>query len=342
MKHRGKNLALLLIGILIGCALSGPAVNAATEYFQAIRSSHPVYVDGERVELEAYLINGNNYVKLRDIGRAVNFNVYWDGHAAQIESGSPYTGVAPEKDEAGPEPESTAGPEAAEALTEAVNPSVLNGTYTREAYEALRSTVTTGKESAAVAMSEETRKAMQSAASVIGSWPGYAMKTAADGKTTFSAKYPGSYSEAAAYCQPLIDGLSGTDRERVRELAFFVCDRLTYDSSEYATPRTALTDAAVHPSACMGYAHCFKFLCDLADIPCILVHSDTHQWNEVYVDGRWQSVDVTGTDAGDNVSYREKIPVLHDPADMQGSDYVQIQPELTRFAKELLIPGSTR
>lgn len=342
MKHRGKNLALLLIGILIGCALSGPAVNAATEYFQAARSSHPVYVDGERVELEAYLINGNNYVKLRDVGRAVDFNVYWDGHAAQIESGSPYTGVAPAKDEAEPGPEFPAEPKAVEAYTEAVNPSVLNGPYTREAYEALRCTVTTGRESAAVAMSEETRSAMQDAAAAIGSWPGYAMKTAADGTSTFSAKYPNGYTEAAAYCKPFIDGLSGTDRERVRELAFFVCDRLTYASDVYATPRTALTDDAVHPSACMGYAQCFKFLCDLAHIPCVLIHSETHQWNEVYVDGRWQSVDVTGADAGDSVSYREKIPVLRDPAELQGGSYVQSQPELTRFAKELLIPGSTR
>ena len=40
-------------------------------------------------------INGNNYVKLRDIGEAVGFNVYWDG-AVQIDSDSPYTGAAPQ------------------------------------------------------------------------------------------------------------------------------------------------------------------------------------------------------------------------------------------------------
>lgn len=28
--------------------------------------------------MEAYTINGNNYVKLRDIGEKVGFNVYWD------------------------------------------------------------------------------------------------------------------------------------------------------------------------------------------------------------------------------------------------------------------------
>ena len=51
--------------------------------------------------MTAYAINGNNYVKLRDIGKAVGFEVYWDGDAkcVQVESGKPYTGEAPAKAE---------------------------------------------------------------------------------------------------------------------------------------------------------------------------------------------------------------------------------------------------
>ncbi len=54
MKHRGKSLTPLLSGILIGCALSGPAVHAAAEAISACRSSHAVFVDGNGIELEAY------------------------------------------------------------------------------------------------------------------------------------------------------------------------------------------------------------------------------------------------------------------------------------------------
>ena len=37
---------------------------------------------------------GNNYVRLRDIGQQVDFNVYWsDG--VQIDTDAPYTGIAP-------------------------------------------------------------------------------------------------------------------------------------------------------------------------------------------------------------------------------------------------------
>ena len=47
--------------------------------------------------MTAYAINGNNYVMLRDIGKAVGFNVHWDSTngCVQIESDKPYTGTAP-------------------------------------------------------------------------------------------------------------------------------------------------------------------------------------------------------------------------------------------------------
>lgn len=47
--------------------------------------------------MEAYGIAGHNYVKLRDIGKAVGFNVFWDADSGcvQIETDAPYTGVAP-------------------------------------------------------------------------------------------------------------------------------------------------------------------------------------------------------------------------------------------------------
>lgn len=93
MKH-GKSAALLLTGILIGGVLAGPVVGAAAEKLSAERSAQAIYVDGRRVTMETYTINGSNYVKLRDVGKALNFNVYWDG-SVQVQSNAPYTGEAP-------------------------------------------------------------------------------------------------------------------------------------------------------------------------------------------------------------------------------------------------------
>lgn len=88
---------LLVVGILVGLALSGHVASAAEDWIKAVRSTQPVYIDGVETEIEAYLIDGSNYVKLRDIADKTDaFNVYWDG-TVQIESGTSYTGEAPQK-----------------------------------------------------------------------------------------------------------------------------------------------------------------------------------------------------------------------------------------------------
>ena len=124
-------------------------------------------------------------------------------------------------------------------------------------------------------------------------------------------------------------------------MAFFVCDRIEYDSSTYCSPRTALVSDSVQKGACMSYAHCFKFLCDLAGIPCIFVHSENHQWNMVFVEGQWWHVNVSGADISDP-SLRPKLPVLKTEDELQGSTFTQSQPWLTELAKELMVPGSTK
>ncbi len=91
-----KKSLYLIAGILIGITLfGGSSVLAAG--ITAERSTNHIYVNGQEVHLTAYNIDGNNYVMLRDVGRTVGFNVYWDSDAkcVQVESGKPYTGEAP-------------------------------------------------------------------------------------------------------------------------------------------------------------------------------------------------------------------------------------------------------
>ena len=91
-----KKSLYLIAGILIGITLfGGSSVLAAG--ITAERSTNRIYVDGQEVRLTAYNINGNNYVMLRDVGKTVGFEVYWDGDAkcVQVESKKPYTGEAP-------------------------------------------------------------------------------------------------------------------------------------------------------------------------------------------------------------------------------------------------------
>ena len=93
-----KKSLYLIAGILIGITLfGGSSVLAAG--ITAERSTNRIYVDSQEVRLTAYNINGNNYVMLRDIGKTVGFEVYWDANTncVQIESDKPYTGEAPVK-----------------------------------------------------------------------------------------------------------------------------------------------------------------------------------------------------------------------------------------------------
>ena len=79
----------LAIGLLIGAMLTG-GTSAYAVGTLAERSTNRIFVDGREVQMEAYAIGGNNYVKLRDVGKAVGFNVSWDGSAVQIDSDAPY------------------------------------------------------------------------------------------------------------------------------------------------------------------------------------------------------------------------------------------------------------
>ena len=56
-------------------------------------SDQRITVDGVQVNMTAYQIDGNNYVKLRDIGKQVNFGVGYDNATAsvRIDTDAPYT-----------------------------------------------------------------------------------------------------------------------------------------------------------------------------------------------------------------------------------------------------------
>ena len=55
-------------------------------------SSDTIYVNGEKVDAEVYKIDGSNYFKLRDLGKALNFYVGWSQErGVYIETDKPYS-----------------------------------------------------------------------------------------------------------------------------------------------------------------------------------------------------------------------------------------------------------
>lgn len=83
-----RTVITLITGAFLGATLLGGA-KAAVDTISAQRSSQPIYVDGEKVELEAYNIAGSNYVKLRDVGKAIGFDVNYDAATNSVYIGEP-------------------------------------------------------------------------------------------------------------------------------------------------------------------------------------------------------------------------------------------------------------
>lgn len=89
MKNGRREIALVASGIILGAALAAPVAGAA---LTAQQSSQKITVDGKPVQIEAYSINGNNYAKLRDVGKAVGFAVEYDAatNTVQISTKNEY------------------------------------------------------------------------------------------------------------------------------------------------------------------------------------------------------------------------------------------------------------
>lgn len=74
----------VLAGMLIGAVMLGGGASAAASGILAQRSPHPVTVNGQPVEIEAYLIEGHNYYQLQDLDELLGFDVVWDGAAGTV------------------------------------------------------------------------------------------------------------------------------------------------------------------------------------------------------------------------------------------------------------------
>lgn len=369
MKHRGSSMVTLLAGVLVGLALAGPVANAATEYFQAQRTPHPIYVDGRQTEMETYAINGHNYVKLRDIGQAVGFEVYWDGSAAQIVSGQPYTGLPPVQ---APAP-------AVQDHSQQANPAIFTGTLTRGVYNAFRDAVlhrddilagTFQPRSMGTSEEVDTATALRLVRRISGADIDYSVVDAIDGSAEYlTAKRDNEYDAAISHVQPFIERISQlSQREQVREMVWYIADRMTYNVKIKNLPSEILAQDDIMWDAgnCSTYSSALQFLCDQAGIPCILVDSDIHQWNAVYLDGAWWQVDptankgniqtmvfqeyVNGVETEVQKPEAERAAILQDTRDnltvfyqeLDGDNYMDEQPEITQFLKEVLVPGSTK
>lgn len=83
-----------------------------------------------------------------------------------------------------------------------------------------------------------------------------------------------------------------TPREQVEALRQSLHGEIAYDEGTIDTSGSFL--ALVEKRAvCMGYSRAFMELCRQLEIPCLALVNDLHMWNAVYLEGKWQMLDIT-------------------------------------------------
>ena len=92
MKLR-RDVAGFAVGLLCGGVIfGGVGIASGVIATPLTESSQKVTLDGQTVSLEGYNINGSNYFKLRDLGKAMDFGVTWnnDSRTVEIDSNAGY------------------------------------------------------------------------------------------------------------------------------------------------------------------------------------------------------------------------------------------------------------
>ena len=123
-----------------------------------------------------------------------------------------------------------------------------------------------------------------------------------------------------------------SEYEKIRRLNIYMCSKIYYDANEHNGTNKIFTSDTPVGGVCGAFSENFHYLCQRAEIPCVKVRSETHGWNEVFIDGRWYVIDITANMISppdyEVIYLKDTHPV-----------YTDIFPKHTAFAKELLVPS---
>lgn len=341
--------SLFLIGVLCGSLLFGGVTVFANSEIVAKLTSQIFFWNNRQVELEAYNINGSNYVKLRDAAELFGVKVEYYENTNSVYLGEP-------RKESTPKTIIDGNSCAKEDYSSKANPDIFNETYTRDAYNAIRQSIvdiaeiTENKDESGYNVDyeyahfvDETYKTIEAMKSVTATMFGYYNFSFGYEPTIKNLyEYPGyrickvqihkHFEPANNATDNFIAEIKNlTDTEKAKRIADYICDRVVYKDDNVAGINSVFTEIPPVNGLCGTYANAFVYLCQRADIPCITVKDSVHAWNEVYIDGKWYIADISYYDVSRNDAILFQETYVRTDIDSQK----------TNFAKELLVPGST-
>ncbi|MBP3897489.1 MAG: transglutaminase domain-containing protein, partial [Mogibacterium sp.] len=103
------------------------------------------------------------------------------------------------------------------------------------------------------------------------------------------------YEEISDATFDIIDQSEGfSDSAKVKIVRRWIKSRCRYTDNVTNMWDESLYGCLVKGSAtCLGYSEGFYYMMRKLHVPCRIVAEGYHAWNEVYVDGKWNSVDLT-------------------------------------------------
>jgi len=283
-------------------------IGSAPEQAVAAENHLPIYVDGQEVAMLAYNIDGSNYVKLRDVGAAVDFSVKWDAarNRVLIDTSAPYAVETPQAPIPEPESDIPGGTPIDYSLQ--ANPAIFDSYFTRAKYNVDRQHVLdTGTN-----VNWGTRRTPQSAEAL----------NAADCFFSNIAQM--------------------SDLEKVYCINDYLCTHVTYRLDATFIGDDFWTTMAY--GVCEDYARAFQYMCYRAQIPCLFmtgirqpaISTGRHAWNEIYLDDMWQFYDGTMSDSRKTIILSKTSETAN-----TGYKYADNNPKATMYYKEVYVPGST-
>lgn len=349
-----RKLHSFVLGLLCGSLLFGSARVLANTDVLARLTTQLFFWNDEKIELEAYNINGYNYVRLRDVSRIFGVDIEYDEETRSV-----YMGEIKQNDEKVIDGKAYAK----EDYSQNANNDVFSEVYTREAYNAIRQTV---KDTETVVKNTDengynslydyahyvdgeftfnnpgkTDEAMKSVVSMFSAYYTFSFGSEPDLKNLY--EYPGyrickvqinnNFAETKKATDNFIREIKGlSDREKIRRIASLVADSIVYGSENKGNLKTVFSSSEEVKGECGLYAQSFLYLCQRANIPCLTVKDKDHAWNEVYVDGEWRTADISYYDIA-----RTEDTLLPTNYPRTPKDIAK-----TEFAMELLVPMSTK
>ena len=363
-----KNSYSFLQGFISALVITASVTAFAESGLIANISSQIFYWNNQKIELTAYNINDYNYVRLRDVADIFGVDVKYEGSENVVYLGDkPQQAVVPDdtiiSEEKSEEKKIADGKDyAKEDYSKDANPLIFDDTYTRSAYNAIRQSIIdrdmiiAGNDEAGynanyqyahfidhIQSLERTGKTVSAINSVLGNMNGYyTYNLGVEPNLANYWEYPGysvckiavhSYFDMAnKETDSLVRGLDGlSEFDKVQKIAAYVADRIYYQiNSEYTGINEIFTSKTAVGGTCGSYASAFLYLCQRADIPCVIIADDIHAWNEVYADGEWHIMDIGYFDLSRSDVYAKNYPRTDGNI------------KRTNFTKELLVPGSTK